>query len=393
MAGTRQLFFEHVGQTSDFPMALEIQSAKGNYLYDVNGKKYLDLISGIAVSNLGHSNPAIVDAVKTQAEKNMHLMVYGEYIIGPQVMLAEALTSLLPKSLDSAFFVNSGSEATEGAMKLVKRFTGRSKIISFHHSYHGSTQGALSLGGDEKMRNAFRPLLPDMVRLPYNDFSKLSHIDASTAAVFIEPVQAEAGVVFPSENFLESIREQCSKVGALLVFDEIQTAFGRLGHYFAIDKFKVVPDVLLLGKAFGGGMPLGAFVASVDIMKSLRNDPVLGHISTFGGHPVSCAAALAALDYLKSNDFLSQVKLKAERIKNKIGNSSKINALRGDGLLFAVQLNDFDQVQKTIARCLEKGLITDWFLYNDSSLRIAPPLTISMEEIDWACDVILESIT
>lgn len=393
MSSTRQLFLQHVAQTSDFPMALEIERGQGNYLIDVNGKKYLDLISGIAVSNLGHSNPAIVNAVIDQVKTNMHTMVYGEYVLGPQVRLASALANILPDSLSSVYFVNSGSEAVEGAIKLVKRFTGRSKIVSFNNSYHGSTQGALSLGGSEEMRNAFRPLIPDIARIDFNDEKQLACIDANTAAVIIEPIQAEAGVVLPNENFLKNVREQCTKHGALLIFDEIQTGFGRTGNIFAFQKFNVVPDILLLGKALGGGMPLGAFISSASIMGSLRNDPVLGHITTFGGHPVSCAASLAALDYLRNSDLIKSAEAKGKLFVQLLSGNKKIKAIRGTGLLMALQLNDFDQVQAVIKKGLEKGIITDWFLYNNSCIRIAPPLTITEEEIRMVCESLNEIIS
>ncbi len=388
MSSIRQLFLNHVAQTSDFPMGLEIVRGEGNYLIDVNGKKYLDLISGIAVSNLGHSNPAIVNAVVEQAKTNMHTMVYGEYVLGPQVNLATKLASLLPSNLSSVYFVNSGSEAVEGALKLAKRYTGRSKIISFKNSYHGSTHGALSLGGDEERRNAFRPLLPEMCRIDYNDLDQLSAIDDTTAAVIMEPIQAETGMTLPEKGYLEKVKELCTKHKALLIFDEIQTGFGRTGKLFAFEKHNVIPDVLLLGKAFGGGMPLGAFISSNEIMKSLRNDPILGHITTFGGHPVSCAASLAALTILCETSLVKDVYEKGKLFTSLLLSNKKIKEVRGTGLMFAVQLNDFDQVQNVIKQCLEKGIILDWFLYNNSSVRIAPPLTITNEEIQVVCNTL-----
>jgi acetylornithine/N-succinyldiaminopimelate aminotransferase len=390
MSTTRQLFLKHIAQTSDFPMGLEIARGEGNYLIDVNGKKYLDLISGIAVSNLGHSNPAIVNAVIEQAKSNMHTMVYGEYVLGPQVNLATKLTSLLPSNLSAVYFVNSGSEAVEGALKLAKRYTGRSKIISFKNSYHGSTHGALSLGGDEEMRNAFRPLLPGMMRLDYNNIDQLNNIDASTAAVIIEPIQAEAGMILPTKGYLGKVRELCTEHKVLLIFDEIQTGFGRTGKLFAFEKYNVIPDVLLLGKAFGGGMPLGAFISSNEIMGTLRNDPVLGHITTFGGHPVSCAASLAALNILCETSLVKDVYEKGKLFTSLLNSNRKIKAVRGTGLMFAVQLKDFDEVQSVIKQCLERGIILDWFLYNNSSVRIAPPLTITEEEIRMVCVILNE---
>lgn len=393
MSSNRQLFLQHVGQTSDFPMALEIVRGEGNYLIDKNGKKYLDLISGISVSAFGHGHPAIVNAVQQQAAENMHVMVYGEFVLSPQVQLATKLATVLPKNLSSVFFVNSGSEAIEGAMKLVKRFTGRTKIISFHNSYHGSSHGALSLGGNENQRNAFRPLLPEMIRLRYNEFSDLDQITAETAAVFIEPIQAEAGVIVPDTNYLKELRKKCTETGTLLVFDEIQTGFGRGGKLFAFEHFGVVPDVLVLAKGFGAGMPLGAFISSVEIMKSLRNDPVLGHITTFGGHPVSCAASLAGLDLLVQTDLLSLVSSKEKKFIDGFRSNKKIKSYRSYGLMGAVQLDNFDQVQKVIADCIEQGLITDWFLYNDSAIRISAPLTITNDEIDFAITTLNNSIS
>lgn len=388
MSSTRQLFLQHVAQTSDFPMSLEIQRAEGNYLYDIEGKKYLDLISGISVASLGHSHPQVVEAVKKQAETNMHLMVYGEYVIGPQVELATTLAQYLPPSLSSVYFVNSGSEAVEGAVKLAKRFTGGTEIVSFKNSYHGSSHGALSLGGDEDMRNAFRPLLPGMVRLDYNCPEQLTAIDKHTAAVIIEPVQAEAGVVVPQAGFLQQVRERCTQTGTLLIFDEIQTGYGRLGKLFALEKYGVIPDILVLGKAFGGGMPLGAFVSSIEIMTCLRNDPVLGHITTFGGHPVCCAASLAALRVITGGALMQEVEQKSTLFKQLLSGHSHVKEVRGEGLMLALQLASFEAVQQVIGRCLEKGVIVDWFLYNNSAVRISAPLTITEEEIRTACAVI-----
>jgi acetylornithine/succinyldiaminopimelate/putrescine aminotransferase len=388
MSSTRELFLKHVAQTSDFPMALEIVKGEGHYLIDVNGKKYFDLISGISVSSFGHSNHSLVYAVKRQAETNMHTMVYGEYVLSPQVELAKRLSKFLPENLSSVYFVNSGSEAVEGAIKLARRFTGKSKLVSFNNSYHGSTTGALALGGNEDMRNAFRPLMPDVVRIDYNKTELLDCIDEHTAAVFIEPVQAEAGCIVPDKTFLEKARELCTLHGALLVFDEIQTGYGRTGKLFALNYFNVVPDVLLLGKAFGGGMPLGAFISSQRIMGVLKNDPVLGHITTFGGHPVSCAASIAALTLLTETELVYRVKSKSKLFTDLLSANKKIKEVRGIGLLLALQLDSFEQVQQVIHAALEKGVIVDWFLYNNSSIRIAPPLTITEKEIKEVCEVL-----
>ncbi len=391
MSSQRELFFRHVAQTSDFPMALEISHGSGNYLVDVNGKKYIDFISGISVSNLGHNHPKIVAAIKNQVNKNLHTMVYGEYINAPQVQLASELAKHLPVNLNSVYFVNSGSEAVEGAMKLAKRFTGRKKIISFLHSYHGSTQGALSLGGNENMRNAFEPLLDGMIRMRYNCFEDLDNIDSTIAAVFVEPIQAEAGVILPEIGYLQKLRECCSRYNVLLIFDEIQTGYGRLGKLFAIDEFSIIPDVLLLAKGFGGGMPLGAFISSKEIMNSFTNNPVLGHISTFGGNPVCCAASLAMLREITQTNLLSELRNKSELIRSRI-NSNNIMAIRNKGLMFAVQLKNFETVQRTIQTALNKGLIVDWFLYNNSAIRLAPPLTITEIEIEKAIQILNESL-
>ncbi|HLP10336.1 MAG TPA: aspartate aminotransferase family protein [Flavobacteriales bacterium] len=386
MSSNRELFLKHVAQTSDFPMALEITHGDEHFLFDVNGKKYLDLISGISVSNFGHANHSIVYAVKRQAENNMHAMVYGEYVLSPQVELAKRLAKHLPANLSSVFFVNSGSEAVEGAIKLVRRYTGRTKIISFNNSYHGATTGAMALGGGEEMRNSFRPIMPDIVRIDYNKPELLDCIDEHTAAVFMEPVQAEAGCIVPDKAYLEKVRDLCTQHGALLVFDEIQTGYGRCGKLYALHHFNVIPDVLLTAKAFGAGMPLGAFISSPQIMSCLKTNPVLGHITTFGGHPVSCAASIAGLTLLTETELVYRVKSKGKLFTDLLSANKKIKEVRGLGLLLAIQLNDFDHVQKVIHAALEKGIIVDWFLYNNSCVRIAPPLTITENEIKEACE-------
>lgn len=372
-------------------MALEIVSAHGVYLKDAQGKEYIDLISGISVSNIGHSHPAVVAAVKRQVETYMHLMVYGEYVQSPQVQLAKALTNLLPKNLSSVYFVNSGAEATEGAMKLAKRFTGRTEMISFKNAYHGSTQGALSVMGSEEFKTSFRPLLPDVRTLQFNKEEDLKFITNKTAYVLIEPVQGEAGVIAADKNYLKKLRERCTEVGALLIFDEIQTGFGRTGTMFAFEQYGVVPDVLLLAKGMGGGMPIGAFVSSNEIMGSLSNNPVLGHITTFGGHPVSCAAALANLKVISENKLYLRAKEIETILKKKLSHP-KIKQLRVCGALAAVDLGDEATNMQIIARCVAEGVITDWFLFNSHSMRIAPPLTITNEELEKACDVILSSM-
>ena len=391
MSTLRSQFYNHLAQTSDMPMELEIVSADGNYQYDSNGKKYLDLISGIAVSNLGHNHPAIKKAIATQLDAHLHLMVYGEFIQAPQVKLANALAELLPKNLSSVFFTNSGSEAVEGALKLAKRFTGRTEMISCQNAYHGSTHGALSINGSEEWKNSFRPLLPDVRQILFNHWEDLSLITDKTACVIIEPVQGEAGVRIGNVYYLEALRKKCEETGTLLIFDEIQSGFGRTGKFFAFEHFNVIPDILILGKALGGGLPLGAFISSKEMMDSLQSNPVLGHITTFGGHPLSCAASLAALEVLKNEKWISEVEEK-ELLFKELLNHPEIIEVRGIGLMFAVELRDFEFIQKVIKKCIEGGLITDWFLFSDKSLRIAPPLTITKEEIKFACEIILQAL-
>ncbi len=391
MISQRQLFLQHVGQTSDFPLQLEIERAEGIYMFDRNEKSYIDLISGVSVSNVGHLHPKVVKAIKGQLEKYMHLMVYGEYIQTPQVEFAKKLTNLLPENLNSVYFVNSGSEAIEGALKLAKRYTGRSEIIAFKNAYHGSTHGALSVMGNEEFKNSFRPLLPDVNFLKFNSYEDLNLISEKTACVLVEPVQGEAGIRLPEENYLRKLREKCHKVGALLIFDEIQTGFGRTGKLFAFEEYNVVPDIMTIAKGMGGGMPIGAFVSSNKIMSSFKINPILGHITTFGGHPVSCAAACASLDVLINERIIGNVKSKGDLFRKYL-NHSEIKEIRGLGLFMAVELNDFNQVKKVIDIGIEKGLVTDWFLFHDSAFRIAPPLIITKDQIKQACDILNESI-
>jgi acetylornithine/N-succinyldiaminopimelate aminotransferase len=384
----RQLFLDHVGQTSPAPLALEIVKAKGSTLIDVNGKEYIDLIGGISVCNVGHCHPKVVEAVQQQAEQYMHIMVYGELVETPQVAYAKKLTSHLPPSLNSVFYTASGSEATEGAMKLAKRYTGRIQIVSFKNSYHGSTQGALSIMGDEYWRNAFRPLLPGIVQLHYNSFDDLQYITEQTACVIAETVQAEAGVIVPQNDWLTALSKRCNETGTLLVLDEIQCAFGRNGTMFAFEQFNVVPDILLLGKALGGGMPLGAFVAGKNIMNSFTHNPVLGHISTFGGHPVSCAAGLAAFTVLQEEKLADTVKEK-EQLFLSLLQHPKIKTVRSCGLMMAVEFDSFETNKKIIDLLIEQGIFTDWFLFAAECLRIVPPLTITNDAIKIACDKIV----
>jgi len=392
MLSKRQLFLNHVAQTSDSPLMLEVERAEGVYLFGPNGEKHFDLISGVSVSNVGHSHHKVVDAVKQQVDKYMHLMVYGEFIQNPQVQLATKLASLLPKSLDSVYFLNSGSEAIEGAMKLAKRYTGRTEIISFKNAYHGSTQGSLSIMGGETFKQAFRPLLPDVRHLDYNNTEQLNQITSKTACVIVEPIQGEAGVVLPKDNFLSQLRERCSKVDALLVFDEIQTGLGRTGKMFAFENYNVTPDILVLAKALGGGMPLGAFIASKEIMWSLTNNPVLGHITTFGGHPVSCTAALASINVIIDENLVDSVNKKEKIFREILEKHPLVKEVRSKGLLMAVELGSFDKMLDLVKFGVKNGFITDWFLFCDTSFRISPPLTITEEECRLAAELIVKGL-
>ena len=391
MANLRQLFLQHVAQTSPSPLMLEVERAEGMYLYDPEGKAYLDLIAGIGVSGLGHRHPAVVEAAKAQLDKYLHTLVYGEFVLAPQVQLAELLARCLPDPLDSVYFVNSGTEATEGAMKLAKRYTGRYEIVACKKAYHGSTQGAASLMWPRDFTQGYHPLLPGIRHIEYNCEWCLQQITEKTAAVIMETVQGEWGIRPPVEGYLQKVRERCNEAGALLIFDEIQAGYGRTGSLFAFEQYGVVPDILLLAKGMGGGMPIGAFVASRAVMSALSDNPILGHITTFGGHPVSCAAALATLKALLESGLIQQVKAK-EQLFLELLQHPAIVEVRSAGLWMAVELESFEVVQAVIGHCLEKGLITDWFLFNSCSLRIAPPLIITEEQIRWACGVILEGL-
>jgi len=385
----RELFLRHVGQTSEAPLCLNIVKAEGSKMWDADGKEYIDLIAGISVCNVGHRHPDVVAAIKKQADEYLHIMVYGEFVENPQVHYAKKLTDHLPEQLNSVFFTASGSEATEGAMKLAKRFTGRTSIVSFKNSYHGSTQGALSVMGSEYWQQAFRPLLPGIVQLNYNSFSDLTAINENTACVIAETIQAEAGVNMPDINWLKALREKCTSTGTLLVLDEIQCGFGRNGTLWAFEQFGITPDILLLGKALGGGMPLGAFVADKKIMDSFTHNPVLGHINTFGGHPVSCAAGLAAFNYLINENIVAGVKDKETLFRDLLVHP-KINKVNTAGLMIAVWFDDFETNKKIIDELIEEGVFTDWFLFASNALRIAPPLNISEAEIRLACKKIIE---
>ncbi|MFZ1592758.1 MAG: aspartate aminotransferase family protein [Chitinophagales bacterium] len=387
----RQLFLRHVAQTSSTPLMLEIVKADGCWMFDVNGKKFLDMISGIAVSNVGHNNQDVKLAITNQLDKYSHLMVYGEFVESPQVQFATWIAAHMPAQLDSVYFVNSGSEAIEGALKLAKRVTGRPEIISFYQSYHGSTMGALSAGNTEERKNAFRPLIPDNTVLSYNNFEQINLITEKTAAVLIEPIQAEAGVILPQSGYLQAIRNKCDETGTLLIFDECQTGFGRTGKLFAWEHSAVVPDIITLGKAIGGGLPLGAFVASQEKMNMFTHAPMLGHLTTFGGHPISCAAGLAAANFTITQNLVANSLAKAERIVSKLQHH-KIKQIRNSGLFFAIELSSVEVNMTINKKLIEAGLIVDWFLFAANCLRLAPPLTIADDEIDYACDLILSAL-
>lgn len=387
----RQLFLRHVAQTSPAPIGLEIVKASGIKMWDLNGKEYIDLISGFSVCNIGHSHPEVIKAVKEQAEQYMHLIVYGEFIETPQVAYAKMLTDHLPASLNSVYFTNSGAEATEGAMKLAKRVTGRSKIIACNKAYHGSTQGALSIIGDEYWRNAFRPLLPDIYHYDYNSEELIKAIDSNTACVIAETVQAESGVNKPLLGWLKALKQKCEEHNALLILDEIQAGFGRTGSLWAFEQYDAVPDILLLGKALGGGMPLGAFIANIKLMNTLTSNPVLGHITTFGGHPVSCAAGMAAMKVLVKNKWTEEVKMK-EKLFLSLLRHKKINVVRSAGLWFSLEFESSEICHSIINHCIEKGLVSDWFLFAPNCMRIAPPLIITKEEIQNVSAIILSGL-
>ncbi len=385
----RELFLRHVAQTSAAPLALEITKAAGAVLRDVNNKEYIDLIGGISVANVGHRHPKVIDAIHQQLDSYMHIMVYGEFVEAPQVQYARYLAQHLPQNLNSVYFTNSGAEAVEGAMKLAKRATNRTRIIACENSYHGSTQGALSIIGSEYWRNAYRPLLPGILHLQYNSQELIDAIDTNTACIILETVQAEAGIIVPDTNWLQAVRKRCTETGTLLILDEIQAGFGRTGKLWGFEHFGVVPDIVLLGKALGGGMPLGAFVADKELMMQLADNPVLGHITTFGGHPVCCAAGLAAMQALIGEGMIDGVTQKSELFKSLLQHK-QIKAVRHIGLLMAVEFDSFETNKKVIDAIIETGALTDWFLFASNCLRICPPLTISEAEIQKACTIIIE---
>jgi len=391
----RQLFQQHLAPTSPEPMALPIVRASGALLYDAQGKEYIDLIGGISVCNVGHCHPKVVQAIQRQAEQYLHVMVYGEVMQSPQIQYASLLAQHLPSSLDCVYFTNSGAEAVEGAMKLAKRLTNRTEIIACHNSYHGSTQGALSILGDEYWRQAFRPLLPDIRHVWHNDFESLAQITERSACIILETIQAEGGVLAPSQEWMTALRARCTATGTLLILDEIQVGFGRTGTLWGFEQYGIVPDVLLLGKALGGGMPLGAFIASNEKMQALAELPILGHITTFGGHPVSCAAGKAALEALLDENLLKDVFRKQEQFISLLKHK-EIKALRSKGLMMAIELESFEKVKNVISFCMNNtsvnGVFTDWFLFAANCIRLVPPLVISEQEIDKACATLLAAL-
>ncbi len=391
----RRQFLKHVGQTSPAPQLITVDRAEGVFFYTPEGKRYYDLISGVSVSNVGHGNPAVVEAVCRQARDYMHIMVYGEMVERPQVEYATLIASLLPEPLNSVYFLNSGAEAVEGALKLAKRYTGRTEMISMRRAYHGSTHGAMSMMGfpeGEEWKNAFRPLLPDCKAIEYNNFDNLQQITERTACVLCEPVQGEAGVILPAEGYLEALRARCTEVGALLIFDEIQTGMGRSGEMFAMLKYGVTPDIVCLAKAFGGGMPLGAFVSSNQIMDTLQSNPVLGHITTFGGHPVCCAAGLAATKFIIENDLVKQVESKGALYQSLLEGHPQVVQIRRSGLLLAVELGQSEKLYRIMDIFIEQGILSDWFLYCDTAFRISPPLTITEEQIADSAQIIINAL-
>lgn len=391
MISLRNTYLKFLAQTSDEPMLLEPKFAEGLYIYDVNDEKYLDLISGISVSNIGHRHPRVVKAVKDQVDSYMHVMVYGEFVQSPQAKFAEKLVELLPENLDKVFLVNSGSEAVEGAMKLAKKYTGRSEFISLTDCYHGNTQGAMSLLSDEERKEGYGPYLEGISHIQINEIDQLERINSNTAAVIVETLMGEAGCRVHSKEYIEKLSTKCKKEGALLILDEIQCGFGRTGKMFAFEHYNVSPDIVLFAKGMGGGMPIGAFVAGKEVMDAFINNPVLGHITTFGGHPVSCAAALASLEVLEQDKVYKNAIEKEILFRNGLVHNDIIE-VRGKGLMLAVQLKDNDTVQRVIAHCIENGIVTDWFLFAADCLRIAPPLTIDKENIIFACRIICEAL-
>jgi len=388
----RDFFLSHLGQTTPFPFLVEVERAEGIYIYDKQGKAYMDMISGVAVNNIGHRHPNVVSALKNQIDKYLHVMVYGEFVQDPQQLLVEELLEVLPDSLDGVYVVNSGTEAIEAALKLAKRVTGRTELISFRGSYHGSTHGSMSVSGNEVKKQAFRPLLPDVQFLQHNQLSDLERITEKTAGVILETIQGDAGVRRPSVTFMKALRQRCDEVGALLILDEIQCGMGRTGKLFAFEHFDIVPDILTLGKALGGGMPIGALVSSQKKLMEFTHAPMLGHITTFGGHPVICAAAAAAVQVLKSEIDWTELEERAQRFEERFNHHPELIEIRRVGMMFAFDMVSAERVERVVSRCMEKGLLTFWFLSHPYSFRLSPPLTITEDEFNFAADLILQAI-
>ena len=392
MSSTTSDFLSLQGQTNETPYLIEVDRADGIYIYDTDGKAYMDMIAGVAVNNIGHNHPKVVSALKAQIDKHLHVMVYGEFIQKSQLDFARSLTALLPPALNCVYTVNSGTEANEAALKLAKRVTGRAELVAFRGSYHGSTHGSMSVSGNETKKAAFRPLLPDVRFLSFNSLADLDQISEKTAGVIMETIQGDAGVRIPTIEFIQALRNRCAEVGALLIFDEIQCGMGRAGSLFAFEQFGVVPDILTLGKALGGGMPIGALVSSREHLSTFTHDPMLGHITTFGGHPVVCAAANACLEVMSTEIDFSEVERLGQLLESIVGQNSEIKEIRRIGMMFAFDMDSFERVEKVVKRCLEKGLISFWFLSHPYSFRLSPPLTITEAEIHKAGSIILEAI-
>ena len=388
----RDFFLSHLGQTTPFPFLVEVERAEGIYIYDKQGKAYMDMISGVAVNNIGHRHPNVVSALKNQIDKYLHVMVYGEFVQDPQQLLVKELLEVLPDSLDGVYVVNSGTEAIEAALKLAKRVTGRTELISFRGSYHGSTHGSMSVSGNEVKKQAFRPLLPDVQFLQHNQLSDLERISEKTAGVILETIQGDAGVRRPSVTFMKALRQRCDEVGAMLILDEIQCGMGRTGKLFAFEHFDIVPDILTLGKALGGGMPIGALVSSQKKLMEFTHAPMLGHITTFGGHPVICAAAAAAVQVLKSEIDWTELEERAQRFEERFNHHPELIEIRRVGMMFAFDMVSAERVERVVSRCMEKGLLTFWFLSHPYSFRLSPPLTITEDEFNLAADLILQAI-
>ncbi|MFZ9612549.1 MAG: aspartate aminotransferase family protein [Crocinitomicaceae bacterium] len=392
MMTERDFFLQHLGQTTPFPFLIEVDRSEGIYIYDKQGKAYMDMISGVAVNNIGHRHPKVVEALKNQIDKYLHVMVYGEFIQDAQQLLVKELLEVLPDSLDGVYVVNSGTEAIEAALKLAKRVTGRTELVSFRGSYHGSTHGSMSVSGNEVKKQAFRPLLPDVQFIQHNDLSALGRISTKTAGVILETIQGDAGVRRPSVTFMKALRQRCDEVGALLILDEIQCGMGRTGRFFAFEHFDIVPDILTLGKALGGGMPIGALVSSQAKLLEFTHAPMLGHITTFGGHPVICAAAAAAVQVMKTELDWEEIESKAARFEERFNHHPELIEIRRVGMMFAFDMSSAERVEKVVSRCMEKGLITFWFLSHPYSFRLSPPLNITDEELTKAADLILAAM-